>query len=54
MAAAAAFTPHLGWPLSVFATPDAVAKVDPAKAPPGIDVRALLSETHDALYKPKA
>ena len=42
------------WFPGVFATPDAVAKVDPAKAPPGIDVRALLNETHDALYKPKA
>ena len=42
------------WFPGVFATPDAVAKVDPAKAPPGIDVRALLSETHAALYRPKA
>lgn len=39
------------WFPGVFATPDAVAKVDPTKAPPGIDVHALLTETHDALYR---
>jgi hypothetical protein len=41
------------WFPGVFATPDAVAKVDPSKAPPGIDVRALLTEAHAAFYKPK-
>lgn len=41
------------WFPGVFATPDAVAKVDPRKAPPGIDVRALLTEAHNAFYKPK-
>ena len=40
------------WFPGVFATPEAVARVDPAKAPAGIDVRALLSEAHAAFYKP--
>jgi hypothetical protein len=38
----------------VFATPEAVAKVDAAKAPAGIDVRAMLSEVHREFFKPKA
>ena len=37
-----------------FATPDRVALVDPTKAPAGIDVRALLTETHNEFYRPKA
>ena len=41
------------WFPGVFATPEAVAQVDPSKAPPGIDVRALLNEAHAAFYKPK-
>jgi predicted aldo/keto reductase-like oxidoreductase len=39
------------WFPGVFATPEAVAKVDPAKAPPGINVQALLSEAHEAFYR---
>ena len=39
------------WFPGVFATPEAVAKVDPAKAPPGINVQALLSEAHAAFYR---
>lgn len=42
------------WFPGVFATPDAVAQVDASKAPPGIDVRALLSEAHAEFYRPKA
>ncbi len=42
------------WFPGVFATPEAVAQVDPSKAPPGIDVRALLNEAHAAFYRPKA
>jgi uncharacterized protein len=41
------------WFPGVFATPDAVDQVDPRKAPPGVDIRALLNETHAALYKEK-
>ena len=41
------------WFPGVFATPEAVAQVDPAKAPPGIDVRALLNEAHAAFYQPR-
>jgi len=37
-----------------YATDDAIAKVDPAKAPAGIDVRALLRETHAGLFRAKA
>jgi predicted aldo/keto reductase-like oxidoreductase len=42
------------WFPGVFATPEAVAKVDAAKAPAGIDVRAMLSEVHREFFKPKA
>lgn len=41
------------WFPGCFAEPEAVAKVDVSKAPAGIDVRALLNETHAALFKPK-
>ncbi len=41
------------WFPGVFATDEAVAKVDASKAPPGIDVRAMLSEMHREFYKPK-
>jgi predicted aldo/keto reductase-like oxidoreductase len=41
------------WFPGSYATPDLVARVDAAKAPPGIDVTALLAETHQALYRPK-
>ena len=37
-----------------YATDDAIAKLDPAKAPAGIDVRALLRETHAGLFRAKA
>lgn len=42
------------WFPGAFATPEAVAQVDLAKVPPGIDLKAMLNETHAALYKPKA
>jgi uncharacterized protein len=42
------------WFPGVFATEDAIAKVDAAKAPAGIDVKALLRETHAGLYQAKA
>lgn len=36
-----------------YASPDLVAKVDLAPVPPGIDLPAMLNETHAALYKTK-
>ncbi|MBA3846298.1 MAG: aldo/keto reductase, partial [Planctomycetes bacterium] len=42
------------WFPGVFATDEALAKVDVSKAPPGVDVVALLRETHAALYRAKA
>ncbi len=42
------------WFPGCFATPEAVAKVDPSKAPQGIDVRALLTEAHQAFHRPKS
>jgi predicted aldo/keto reductase-like oxidoreductase len=41
------------WFPGAFATPDRVEKVRAEKALPGIDIRALLNETHQALYVPK-
>jgi predicted aldo/keto reductase-like oxidoreductase len=41
------------WFPGVFATPEQVAKVDTSRVPPGIDLKALLTETHDAFYQPK-
>jgi predicted aldo/keto reductase-like oxidoreductase len=36
-----------------FATPENVARVDTTPVPPGIDLKAMLAETHAAFYKPK-
>jgi predicted aldo/keto reductase-like oxidoreductase len=36
-----------------FATDEAIAKLDLARVPPGIDLPAMLRETHQALYRPK-
>lgn len=41
------------WFPGQYATPDLVAKVDTARTPPGIDVKAMLSETHAAFHRPK-
>lgn len=41
------------WFPGCFATEEAIAKVDVTKAPPGVDVRALLRETHKELYREK-
>jgi uncharacterized protein len=41
------------WFPGVFATDEAVAKVDASKAPPGIDVKAMLSEMHREFYQAK-
>jgi len=41
------------WFPGVFATPEAVAQVDAARAPAGIDIKALLNEAHEAFYRPK-
>jgi hypothetical protein len=41
------------WFPGVYATREAVARLDRSKWPPGLDVAALLSETHDKFYRPK-
>ena len=41
------------WFPGVYATPEAVAKVDRAKAPEGVDVQALLTETHRQFFREK-
>ncbi len=41
------------WFPGVFATAEALAKVDTARVPAGIDLRALLAETHAALHRPR-
>jgi len=41
------------WFVGHYATPENVAKVDESKAPPGVPVKKLLTETHDALFVPK-
>jgi uncharacterized protein len=41
------------WFPGVFATEDAIAKVDVGKAPQGIDVKEMLREVHRELYRPK-
>jgi len=41
------------WFPGTFATPENVAKVDTARAPQGIDLKALLSETHEQFFRPK-
>lgn len=42
------------WFPGAMATPDNVARVDEGRAPAGVPLRAMLSETHDALFRPKA
>ncbi len=42
------------WFPGVYATREAVAKLDRSRWPSGVDVAALLSETHDKFYRPKA
>ncbi len=41
------------WFPGAFATPERVAQVDRDRAPPGIDLPALLNEAHAALYRPE-
>ncbi len=41
------------WFWGAFATPENVAKVDQSRVPPGVPLRRMLSETHDALFEPK-
>ncbi|GDY13743.1 oxidoreductase [Planctomycetota bacterium] len=41
------------WFPGSFALPELVTKVEADKAPPGVDVRALLGEAHARLYRPK-
>jgi uncharacterized protein len=41
------------WFPGCFATPDRVALVDEGRCPPGVPIRRLLSEAHEALYQPK-
>lgn len=41
------------WFPGTYATDEAVALVDAGKAPAGIDVKAMLAETHRALWRPK-
>ncbi len=41
------------WFPGQYATPDLVDKVDTTPVPPGVDVKAMLNETHAALYKAK-
>jgi predicted aldo/keto reductase-like oxidoreductase len=40
------------WFPGAFATDEAIARVDASRAPAGIDVKALLAETHQALWQP--
>lgn len=42
------------WFPGQFATPDLVAQVDSTPVPPGLDLPAMLAETHAAFFKPKA
>jgi predicted aldo/keto reductase-like oxidoreductase len=41
------------WFWGAFATPENVAKVDESRVPPGIPLKQMLTETHDALFVPK-
>lgn len=47
------FDPKGHWFRGALATPENVAKVEDARVPPGIPLRRMLSETHEALYQPK-
>jgi hypothetical protein len=42
------------WFPGCFATDEAISQVDTSRVPPGIDLKALLRETHAALYKTKS
>ena len=42
------------WFPGTYASPEAMAQVDATRAPAGIDLKALLAETHAALHVPKA
>lgn len=41
------------WFPGAFATDEAIALVDASKAPPGIDVKTMLAETHRRFWRPK-
>lgn len=41
------------WFWGAFATPENVAKVDETRVPPGVPLKRMLAETHEALYVPK-
>jgi predicted aldo/keto reductase-like oxidoreductase len=41
------------WVPGEYATDEAIARVDASKAPPGIDVKAMLAETHRRFWRPK-
>lgn len=42
------------WFWGALATPENVAKVDESRAPPGVPLRRMLSEAHDAFYQPRS
>lgn len=42
------------WFPGEYATDEAIARVDASRAPAGLDVKALLAETHRGLWQPKA
>lgn len=42
------------WFPGALATPDKVARVDERRAPPGVPLRAMLNETHGALFQSKS
>ena len=41
------------WFVGNYASPENVAKVDVSRAPPGVPVQEMLTETHNALFVPK-
>jgi len=47
------FSPDDDWVPGAHATPENIAKVDLSRAPPGVPLRELLSETHRELYQPR-
>jgi hypothetical protein len=47
------FSPNDDWVPGDYATPENIARVNVAKAPPGFPLRELLAETHRELYKPR-
>ena len=48
------FSPGNDWVPGDYATPENVAKVDVSRAPPGVPLRELLTETHRELFQPRA